>query len=71
MNPNTNNQQLPPHLLLTLSLLLSASSSHQIASNQLLSSMYTTLDFDVAKKSLLRLLPLLSPKQRDWLKNLF
>jgi len=71
MNPNTNNQQLPPHLLLALSLLLSTSSSHQIASSQLLSSMYTTLDFDVAKKSLLRLLPLLSPKQRDWLKNLF
>jgi len=71
MNPNTNNQQLPPQLLLTLSLLLSTSSAHQIASNQLLSSMYTTLDFDVAKKSLLRLLPLLSPKQRDWLKNLF
>jgi len=71
MNSDINNSQLPPNLLLTLSLLLSTSSSDTIASNQLLSSMYTSLDFDVAKKSLLRLLPLLSPKQRDWLKNLF
>ena len=55
----------------TLSLLLSTSDQHEIASNQILAKMYHSLDLDPAKKSLLRLLPLLTPHQRDWLKKLF
>jgi hypothetical protein len=58
-------------LLLTLSLLLSVTDQHQIATNQTLSKIYQTLDLDPSKKYLLRLLPLLTPKQRDWMKNLF
>ena len=59
------------HLSLTLSLLLSISDQNQIATNQTLSKMYQTLDLDPSKKYLLRLLPLLTPHQRDWVKNLF
>ena len=59
------------NLLYTLALLLSTSSRNSLATNQLLATMYNHLDLDPAKKSLLRLLPLLTPHQRDWLKNLF
>ena len=60
-----------PTLHYTLALLLSTSSKHPLATNQLLATMYNHLDLDPTKKSLLRLLPLLTPHQRDWLKNLF
>ena len=59
------------HLHLTLSLLLSITNQHQIATNQTLSTIYQTLDLDPSKKYLLRLLPLLTPHQRDWVKKLF
>jgi hypothetical protein len=58
-------------LLYTLSLLLSSNANDPIASSQLLHSLSIDLDFDPSKKSLLRLLPLLSPKQRDFLKSLY
>ncbi|MFZ9327850.1 MAG: hypothetical protein ACO24H_10445 [Polynucleobacter sp.] len=57
-------------ILLTLSLYLAIHSSNQIAIKQLLSEMYTTLDLDPSKKLLLRLLPLLTPKQRDYLRSI-
>ena len=60
-----------PSLHLTLTLLLSISDQNTIATNQTLAKMYRQLDLDPAKKSLLRLLPLLTPHQRDWVKNLF
>lgn len=60
-----------PNLHLTLTLLLSISDQNTIATNQTLAKMYHQLDLDPAKKSLLRLLPLLTPHQRDWVKNLF
>jgi len=59
------------HLSYTLSLLLSITDQNNIATNQTLSKMYQTLDLDPSKKYLLRLLPLLTPHQRDWLKKLF
>ena len=59
------------NLSLTLALLLSTSSQHQIATTQLLSKMHQSLELEPAKKSIIRLLPLLTPKQRDWLQNLF
>ena len=58
------------NILLPLALLLAINSSHSIASQQLLSEMYSALDFDPSRKLLLRLLPLLSPQQRDFLKNI-
>lgn len=58
------------NILLPLALLLAINSSHAIASQQLLSEMYSALDFDPSRKLLLRLLPLLSPQQRDFLKNI-
>jgi len=57
-------------ILLTLSLYLAIHSSNPIAIKQLLSEMYTTLDLDPSKKLLLRLLPLLTPKQRDYLRSI-
>lgn len=62
---------MSPNLSLTLALLLSTSAAHPIATTQLLAKMHQTLELDPAKKHLIRLLPLLTPKQRDWLQNLF
>ena len=57
-------------ILLILSLYLAIQSSNTIAIKQLLSEMYTTLDLDPSKKLLLRLLPLLTPKQRDYFRSI-
>jgi hypothetical protein len=61
---------MPKSILLPLSLYLAIQSSNSIAIKQLLSEMYTTLDLDPSKKLLLRLLPLLTPKQRDYLRSI-
>jgi len=61
---------MPTNIILILSLLLAIRSSHDIATTQILQKMYTTLDFDPSKRLLLRLLPLLTPQQRDYLKSL-
>ena len=70
LSPNLS-KQASSNLSLTLALLLSTSSQHQIATTQLLSKMHNHLELEPAKKSIIRLLPLLTPKQRDWLQNLF
>ena len=57
-------------LTLTLALYLAIQSSYTIAIKQILSTMYSTLDLDPSKKLLLRLLPLLTPKQRDYLRSI-
>ena len=58
------------NLLLVLSLLLATQASSPIACQQILQKMYHSLDFDPSKRLLLRLLPLLTPQQRDFLKSL-
>ena len=58
------------NILLILSLLLAIRSTHRLASIQLLTEMYSALDYDPSRKLLLRLLPLLTPQQRDFLKSL-
>lgn len=56
------------HLILALYLAINAKS--EIAIQQILQRMYYHLDFDPSKKLIIRLLPLLTPRQRDYLKSL-
>jgi hypothetical protein len=58
------------NILLPLSLILSIQAQSQIATTQILQQMYHILGFDVSKKLLLKLLPLLSPQQRDYLRSI-
>jgi len=57
-------------LLLPLSLLLSIQAKSPIAITQILRQMDASLGFDYSKKLLLKILPLLTPHQRDYFKSL-
>lgn len=61
---------MPLNILLPLSLILSIHAKSPIAITQILQQMYHTLGFDTSKKLLLKILPLLSPQQRDYFKSL-
>ena len=61
---------MPDNILLPLSLILAIQAKSSIAISQLLSSMYHTLGFDTSKKLLIRILPLLTPQQRDYFRSL-
>jgi len=58
------------NILLPLSLILAIQAKSSIAISQILHSMYHILGFDTSKKLLLRILPLLSPQQRDYFRSL-
>jgi len=62
---------MPNNILLPLTLLLSIHAKSDISIKQTLSIMYNTLSFESSKKLLIRLLPLLTPQQRDYFKSLY
>lgn len=55
---------------LALALLLAIRNECPIAIQQLLQKMYLTLDFEQSKRLLIRLLPLMTPQNRDYFKSL-
>lgn len=61
---------MPKNILLPLSLILSIRSKSDIAITQILQQMYHSLGFDISKKLLLKILPLLTPQQRDFFRSL-